>query len=124
MQRSRAVIFSESWIDAWNRRDIEQVLAMYADHLSFTSPRALETIGSSTVVGKSALRNYWRKALTRISDLQFILDRIIWDAETRELGIVYTRHADGSSKRVIETFRFNANELVVSSEVLHGIVPG
>ena len=124
MQRSRAVIFAESWIDAWNRRDIDQVLAMYADNLSFTSPRALETIGISTVVGKSALRDYWRKGLARITDLQFILDRVIWDAETHELGIVYTRNADGSSKRVIETFRFDANGLVVRTEVLHGIVPG
>ena len=123
MQRSRAVIFAESWIDAWNRRDIEQVLAMYADDISFTSPRALETIGNPTVVGKSGLREYWRKGLAPISDLQFILDRIIWDSETRELGIVYTRHVDGSSKRVIETFRFDANDLVVRTEVLHGIVP-
>src|SRR5690606_6992769 len=122
MQRDRAVIFAESWIDAWNRRDIEQVLAMYADDLSFTSPTALGTIGNPTVVGKTALRDYWRKALARISDLRFILDRIIWDAETCELGIVYTHHVHGSSKRVIETFRFDANDLVVRTEVLHGIV--
>jgi steroid delta-isomerase len=123
MQRSRAVHFAQSWIDAWNRRDVEQVLAMYADNLSFTSPTALETVGNPTVVGKSALRDYWQNALARASDLQFVLDRIIWDAETRELAIVYTRHVNGSSKQVIETFRFDAHDLVVSTEVLHGHVP-
>jgi ketosteroid isomerase-like protein len=123
MQRSRAVHFAQSWIDAWNRRDIEHVLAMYADDLSFTSPTALETVGNPTVVGKSALRDYWQKALARATDLQFVLDRIIWDADTRELAIVYTRHVQGSARQVIETFRFDANDLVVSTEVLHGPVP-
>jgi hypothetical protein len=51
------------------------------------------------------------------------LDRIIWDADTRELAIVYTRHVHGSAKQVIETFGFDANDLVVSTEVLHGPVP-
>lgn len=116
--------FARSWIDAWNRRDIESVLAMYADDLSFTSPTALEVIGRSTVSGKSALRDYWQKALVRLGDLQFTFDRIIWDEDARELGIVYTRHVGGSSKRVVETFRFGANDLVVATEVLHGHVPG
>ena len=123
MQRSHAVQFAKSWIDAWNRRDIEQVLAMYADDLSFTSPTALETMGHATVVGKSALRDYWQKALARIDELRFDLDRILWDGEARELGLVYTRHVSGSSKRVIETFRFDATGLVVRTEVLHGNVP-
>lgn len=83
MQRTDAVQFASSWIDAWNRRDIESVLAMYADDLSFTSPTALEVIGYSTVVGKSALRDYWQKALARFDDLQFVLDRIIWDETAR-----------------------------------------
>lgn len=123
MVRSHAVQFAKSWIEAWNRRDIEQVLAMYVEDLSFTSPTALETLGHPTVVGKRALRDYWQKALARVADLRFDLDRIVWDGETRELGLVYTRCANGSSKRVMETFQFDANGLVVRTEVLHGNVP-
>lgn len=123
MQRRLAVQFAESWIDAWNRRDIERVLAMYADDLSFTSPTALDVIGRATVVGKGDLRAYWQKALERITDLRFALDRIIWDGEARELGIVYTRYMHGTSKRVVETFRFDAEDHVVTTEVLHGNVP-
>lgn len=123
MQRRDAEQFAERWIDAWNRRDIERVLSMYADKLSFTSPTALEVIGHSTVVGKSALREYWQKALAQINDLRFALDRIIWDDEGRELGIVYTRDVHGNSKRILETFRFDAEDLVVTTEVLHGHVP-
>ena len=122
-QRSDAVNFAKSWIDAWNRRDIEHVLATYADDLSFTSPAALETVGHATVVGKSALRDYWQRGLARISTLHFDLDRVIWDGEARELAIIYTRHVQGSAKRVIETFRFDANGIAVTTEVLHGHVP-
>jgi ketosteroid isomerase-like protein len=123
MKRTDANQFALSWIDAWNRRDIERVLAMYADALSFTSPTAFEVTGRSTVDGKSALRDYWQNALARFDDLRFALDRIIWDQEARELAIVYTRHVGASSKRVVETFRFGADELVVATEVLHGHVP-
>lgn len=123
MQRRDAVQFAQSWIDAWNRRDVERVLAMYADDLSFTSPTALDVVGHSTVVGKPALRAYWQQASARTNDLHFVLDRVIWDGETRELGIVYTSHLRENSKRVIETFRFDADDRVVSTEVLHGYIP-
>jgi hypothetical protein len=62
--------------------------------------------------------------LTRLDDLYFALDRILWDEEAGELAIVYTRHARGSVKRVVETFRFGADGQVLATEVLHGIVPG
>jgi ketosteroid isomerase-like protein len=123
MTRDEAARFALSWIDAWNRRDIECVLAMYADELSFTSPTALEVVGRSTIAGKSALRDYWLKALAQLDDLQFAMHRIIWDEDTRELGIIYTRRVRGSHKRVVETFRFDEADRVVATEVLHGQVP-
>ena len=115
--------FAESWIAAWNRRDVESVLDLYAEELSFTSPTALAVTGRATVRGKAALRDYWQAALGRVPRLHFTLDRVIWDEESRELGIVYTRDVDGESKRVVETFRFDAEGLVVATEVLHGPVP-
>lgn len=123
MQRSGAIQFAQSWIDAWNRRDIEAVLAWYSDNLSFTSPTALEVTGHSTVSGKTALRDYWQKALAQISDLHFTFERIIWDAETTELGLVYTRRVHGITKRVIETFLFDAAGHIITTEVMHGYVP-
>jgi len=86
-------------------------------------PNRTEGDWSSVASGKSALRDYWQKALAQLDDLQFTLDRIIWDEDARELGIVYTSHVGGNSKRVIETFQFGADELVVATEVLHGNVP-
>jgi ketosteroid isomerase-like protein len=123
MNRDDAERAARAWIDAWNRRDIESVLALYAEDLSFTSPTALEVVGRATVTGKSALRDYWQKALARIDHLRFVFDRIVWDEASRELVILYTRHAGESTKRVAETFRFGPGDLVGATEVLHGNVP-
>jgi steroid delta-isomerase len=123
MNRDGAERVARAWIDAWNRRDIESVLAMYADALSFTSPTALEVVGRSTLNHKTELRSYWDRALARIHDLRFVLDRIVWDEDARELVIVYTRHVGESTKRAVETFRFGPDDLVVATEVLHGNVP-
>ena len=115
--------FAESWIAAWNGREVEHVLSMYAEDLSFTSPTALAVTGSATVNGKAALRAYWQAALSHIEHLHFTLDRIIWDDDASELGIIYTRDVDGGLKQAVETFRFDADGLVVATEVFHGLVP-
>jgi ketosteroid isomerase-like protein len=121
--RAQAERLAREWIDAWNRRDIEPVLAMYADDLSFTSPTAFEVTGAPTVRGKAALRTYWRAALARIGSLRFSLDRISWDDDGQELGILYTSEIDGQPKKVMELFRFGPDGLAVATEVFHGKLP-
>jgi hypothetical protein len=77
-------------------------------------------VGTATVRGKAALRAYWTSAMSRIGSLRFTLDRVMWDAVSRELAIVYVSDTDGRSKRVSENLVFGENGLVVSAEVFHG----
>jgi hypothetical protein len=67
--------YVDEWIDAWNTRDLERVLAHFADDVVFSSPRAAMMVdGSDGVVrGKDALRAYWRASLDRSPDLRFDL---------------------------------------------------
>ncbi len=67
--------FADQWIKAWNARDVEAVLAHYADDVVFTSPTALRVLPQSggTIRGKDALRGYWTLALKGNPDLQFEL---------------------------------------------------
>ena len=37
--------FAESWIAAWNRRDVEAVLAHYSEEAQFVSPVARNLVG-------------------------------------------------------------------------------
>ena len=63
------------WIAAWNSRDLERVLALYADECEMTSDKiqALGFDSSGTLRGKAKLREYWGKALRLVPNLQFDL---------------------------------------------------
>jgi hypothetical protein len=65
--------FAEQWAAAWNRRDVDAVLAHFHDDVVFTSPVAAELIPDSAGVvhGKVALREYWLAALAVVPDLHF-----------------------------------------------------
>lgn len=121
MTRAEAEAFAAEWAAAWNRRDLDAVLAHFDDQVAFTSPRAIDVTGSATVHGKPALRAYWTKALAGIGALRFHVDRVVWDAEAGELAIIYTSLVDGRRRRVSENLRFGADGLVASAEVFHGV---
>ena len=113
--------FAAQWAEAWNRRDIEQVLAHFDDEVEFTSLTALAVMGIPTVRGKASLREYWTKALTCLGSLRFDVDRVVWDPDGRELAIIYTSETDGKARRVSENLRFDAAGQVVVAEVFHGV---
>jgi ketosteroid isomerase-like protein len=115
--------FAARWADAWNMRDVERVLAHFHDDVVFTSPTALAVMGTPTVRGKEALRAYWTTALARLTSLRFTVDRVVWDAEGRELAIIYTSETDGKARRVSENLVFDAAGRVVAAEVFHGVAP-
>ncbi len=65
--------FADEWAAAWNRRDVDAVLAHFHHDVVFTSPVAAEIVPSSAGVvhGKAALREYWCAALKAVPDLHF-----------------------------------------------------
>ena len=120
MTRDEAVAFATQWVAAWNDRAVERVLELFADAVTFTSPTALAVTGAATLHGKAALRDYWNTALSHIESLRFSLERVVWDAHTRELAILYVSDINGHSKWVSENLAFGEDGLVVSAEVFHG----
>lgn len=115
-----ADLFAARWAAAWNRRDIESVLEHFHEDVTFTSPTALAVTGAPTVHGKGALRAYWSAALAGIRSLHFIVDRVLWDPQNRELAIIYTSDVDGRTRRVSENLTFDRAGRVVTAEVFHG----
>lgn len=64
--------FAARWAAAWNARDIEAVLAHFAEDCTFTSPVARQLFGGDGVIrGKATLRAYWTHALEKVPDLHF-----------------------------------------------------
>jgi ketosteroid isomerase-like protein len=97
--------FASDWIEAWNRRDLDAVLAHYTDDFELSSPVIIDVAGepSGTLRGKPAIREYWTKALARLPDLHFELNEVLTGIDTIT---IYYRGPRGASA---ETFHFDRN---------------
>ena len=119
--RTDAEKFAADWAEDWNRRDVEAVLAHFRDDVIFASPTALAVTGSPVVHGKDALRTYWTAALARTASIRFGVLRVLWDAASRELAIIYLAEIDGRSGTVSENLIFDVDGLIATAEVFHGV---
>ena len=70
--------FAKEWVEAWNSHELERVLSHYDDAVTLISPRARLVLGveDGAVRGKAAFRDYIKRALERVPDLTFTLDRM------------------------------------------------
>ena len=62
-----------AWFEAWNRHDLESILAHYAEDVELSSPLVARILGiaDATVRGKTALRAYFARALAAFPELRF-----------------------------------------------------
>jgi hypothetical protein len=119
-----ARVFADRWARHWNGRDVEAVLAHFAEHAVFASPVALRVTGEATIHGKEALRAYWRRALANHPSLRFTINRVLWDADHSELAIIYDREVNGQHDRGAEVLTFDADGRIVRGEAFYGVIPG
>ena len=70
--------FATEWVLAWNSHNLERILSHYDDAVTLISPRARLVLGveDGAVRGKAAFRDYIKRALERVPDLTFTLDRM------------------------------------------------
>jgi predicted ester cyclase len=70
--------FAREWVEAWNSHDLDRILSHYDDAVTLISPRARLVLGveDGAVRGKPALRDYMKRALEKVPDLTFALDRV------------------------------------------------
>ena len=72
---------AHDWIDAFNSRNLENLLALYDDAAVHFSPKlnALEPDTKGWVAGKTAMREWWSGAFARLQTLQYDLQHLIVD---------------------------------------------
>ncbi|MCA6123659.1 nuclear transport factor 2 family protein [Bradyrhizobium sp. WSM 1704] len=106
------------WIAAWNSRDLERVLALYAEDAEMTSDRipALGFGESGTVRGKDALRAYWGTALAKLPGLHFELIELFVSPDS---VVVFYRNERG--KRICEYLRLDAAGKIRQGSANHAV---
>lgn len=102
--------FAKDWIAAWNARDLDRVLSLYADDIVLFSPHARERVGTGRIAGIAALRRYRTAGLAALPDLRFELDRVLVGDDC--ITVVYHNHR---GQVVAETFEFGAANLIARS---------
>lgn len=112
--------FAGDWIDAWNHRDLDGVLAHYAEHVRFTSPIVVKITGraNGTIHGRDELRAYFCKGLQAFPDLHFELL-----AEARGVGGTTLVYRSGE-RLVCETVRFDEFGRIVEAHAYYADATG
>jgi ketosteroid isomerase-like protein len=112
--------FAARWVAAWNRRDVDAVLAHYVDDATFISPKAQLFVGTPVIRGKEALERYWRTASAKLDTLEFKLERAVWDGDSRQLVVLYEANLNGAKTRTCELMSFDAQGRQISGEAFYG----
>jgi len=101
--------FAADWIAAWNRHDLDAILAHYRDDFVMSSPRIaiVASEPSGTLRGKAAIGAYWEKALALAPDLHFELLDVLVGADSIVL------HYRGVRGLAAEVFFFDAAGKVI-----------
>lgn len=108
--------FAESWIEAWNRRDLDAVLAHFTDDFEFSSPFIRQFAGQpyGRLIGKDAVRAYWQTALSHMPDLHFELVDVLVGVDC--LAILYRGHRGLSA----EVLQFDGDGRALRGQALYG----
>lgn len=110
------VQLGHSWIAAWNTRDLERVLILYADDAEMTSD-IIVRLGLSvqgSLRGKENLRVYWTKGLALAPDLHFELIGLYTSPNS---VIVHYKNHRGLA--ICEYLRINRDGKIVQGSANH-----
>jgi ketosteroid isomerase-like protein len=110
---------AKAWFEAFNKQDLEKLLALYDDHAEHYSPklkmRKPETNG--LIKGKDALRDWWRDAFDRLPTLKYEI--LTLTANRERVFMEYIRHVAGEADLQVGEVLEIRNGRVVASRVYH-----
>jgi ketosteroid isomerase-like protein len=119
MNSSAAKAIAHQWIDAFNCKDLDQLLSLYDESAEHYSPklkvRQPETKGF--IKGKMALRQWWQDAFDRLPSLHYSLVRLT--AEDSRVFMEYVREVNGEEDLYVGEMLEFENGLIVASAVYH-----
>lgn len=110
-------LVGERWLEAFNRADLEALLALYTEDARHTTPRQPEPL-----VGKPTLRAWWGDSFAKLPGLHY--RRVAVTAAGERLVVEYDRELPGHpTERVVVTMRLRQEAegpRIAESRVHHG----
>lgn len=108
--------FARRYYAAWGARDLEAIVALYADDIEFSSPyiAALGFSADGVIHGKPMLRAYVERALERAPALTFTPEALLVGARGHTL--IYRNHR---GERVAEVHELDVSGLVVRADATY-----
>lgn len=111
---------AESWLEAFNGRQLQRLLDLYDDDAVHTSPklRAREPRTEGRIRGKAALRDWFADAFERLPELRYVKRFVTADAD--RVLLEYDRISPGDPTMVVaEVFGIRSGR-IAESHVFHG----
>ena len=113
-------VIAERWLEAFNNGDVSQLVSLYAEDCTHTSPkiRTLHPETEGQLRGREALTLWWSEAMKRLPGLKYQKTSIT--ANDERVFLEYVRHApDSAPMPVAEVFEIRSGE-IWASRVYHG----
>jgi hypothetical protein len=119
MTNTELASIAHKWFDAFNKKELENLLALYQNDAKHYSPklkvRHPETEG--LIKGKSALRSWWQDAFLRLPTLRYEVVRLT-PYEDR-VFMEYVRHVEGEEDLYVGEMLEIEKGLIHFSAVFH-----
>ena len=120
MNADKNMQIAEEWFAGFNKKELENLLALYSDDAVHYSPklkiRQPETNGQ--VKGKDALRAWWKDAFDRLPTLQYAPTTLT--ANDDRVFMEYTRKVAGEPDMLVAEVLEIEDGTIVASRVYHG----
>lgn len=108
--------FARRYYDAWSSRNVEAIVALYAEDIEFSSPyiAALGFAPDGVIVGNVMLRAYVERALERAPNLTFTPEALFVGARGHTL--IYRNHR---GERTAEVHELDGAGLIVRADATY-----
>jgi 8-oxo-dGTP diphosphatase len=118
--RSSLVALAEEWLDAFNARDLDRLVGLYAEDAVHTSPKLRDREPSTMgeIRGKDALRRWWNDAMTRLPTLRYEAQHLVHSGD--RVFMEYMRSVAGEAPMSVAEVLVARNGRIIASHVYHG----